>query len=604
VSRFVRALVALSATTSLLAGCGGGGSKAVPTTPTPSPTPTSASTAAYTCPTNDSTLAVGRSGARVAGDATRKAVRSRTRLASTATSGLLAVTYASATVQRSATSIAQRETAAGASLVRELTFTHTNKVIHVVSVPAAQVATVEATLKQQPGVVSVAPTGARRRPTSVQAPTWTTDPYFDGFYSTQNLAEQGTAYPTTYEILPYAESANVPGQWDMHAIQLEKAFSYASTSGAVNGSGVSSAGAVGLPSVKIAVIDTGEDPNHPELSSKIAYQRCYISGPNSPYPQSTSDFETDPDGHGTDVAGIAAADTNNALGFTGAGGNVVIYGYRVYPTPDDTCVSDSTADDQCDASTTDIASAIDDAVTQHVNVITMSLGGGSCNAGVDDDPTEGAAVAEAVAANIVVVAAAGNSYGPPTEAPGCDTGVLAVGATSLADGVANPNGTGSTLGAAGAPVEYVASYTDYGTNDTLNNPSSWGIVAPGGDPSSDADNDDWHWIENIWTTTPYMSSASDENFEGECAADYGGGSSTIDCRTLIAGTSMATPHVAGVAALILSATGGLSSPYQSPTAMRTLLCDTADDVSDPNQGCGRVYVYHAMAVALHDPTPP
>ena len=600
--RYVRALIASLATASLLAGCGGGGgSHTVPptATPTPTATPVGSNAAAYACPTNDQTLAVGRSSGRVVGDATRKSVRSRTRVASTASTGLLAVTYASATVQRNATSIAQRETAAGANLVRSLTFTHTNKVIHVVAVPAAQVATAEAALKQQPGVVSVTPTGARRRPTTVTNPYWTNDPYFQGFTSAQNTAESNPN-PATYEVLPYAESYNstlgtsVPGQWDMHVIGLGSAFEYSQSA---NGSGLAAnPNALGSSSVKIAVIDTGEDPNHPELASKITYQKCYISEAAAPYTQSTSDFETDPDGHGTDVAGIAAGATSNSLGFASAGGNVVIYGYRVYPEPDDTCET-ATPDDQCDASTTDIASAIDDAVTQHVNVITMSLGGGSCNAGVDDDPTEGAAVAEAVAANIVVVAAAGNSYGPPTEAPGCDTGVLAVGATSPDDG--QLNGSSHAGGTSTTPVEYVATYTDYGTNDTLHSPASWGIVAPGGDPNGDTDADYLHWIENIWTTTPYMSSTSDDTFEGECASDYGT-TSTIDCRTLIAGTSMATPHVAGAAALILS----VNAAYQSPTAMRQLLCQTADTINDPNQGCGRLNVYRAMATALSDPTPP
>jgi subtilisin family serine protease len=569
-------------------------------TPVPSPTPTATpDAAAYICPTNDQTLAVGR-GITSRGEGPRRFVRSRDRGTPASATNLLAVTYAASTVQRGAASIAQRETATGASLVRELTLSHLGHVLHVLSVPAGRVASVEASLRAQPGVLSVAPTGARRRTTTVTAPHWTNDPYFAGFTATQNAAASNPA-PSTYETLPYAESAVVPGQWDMHAISLGYAFEYSQPG---NGSGITNANALGSASVKIAVIDTGEDPNHPELSSKVAYQKCYISGPNPPYTQSSSDFETDPMGHGTDVSGIAAADTNNSLGFTGAGGNVVIYGYRVFPTPDDTCVSDS-GDDQCDASTTDIASAIDDAVTQHVNVISMSLGGGSCTNGVDDDPTEGAAVAEAIAANVVVVAAAGNSYGPPVEAPACDTGVIAVGATSLADGAANPNGTGNSLGTPTVPVEYVASYTDYGLagTDTLHNPSSWGIVAPGGDPSSDTDNDDLHWIENIWTSTPYMSSSNDTSFEGECTDDYPTSSGTtppLDCRTLIAGTSMATPHVAGAAALILS----VNAAYQSPTAMRQLLCQTADTINDANQGCGRLNVYRAMATALADPVLP
>jgi subtilisin family serine protease len=153
----------------------------------------------------------------------------------------------------------------------------------------------------------------------------------------------------------------------------------------------------------------------------------------------------------------------------------------------------------------------------------------------------------------------------------------------------------------------VTTYTQYGSVNTVRSAGSWGIVAPGGDPSSDNDSDDLHWIEDIWTTAPFQSSPSDFTFAGSCLDDYPNGSSSstpVDCRTLIAGTSMATPHVAGAAALILSATGGSSSPYQSASAMRTLLCSTADNIGSAHQGCGRLNVYTAMATALSDLTPP
>jgi subtilisin family serine protease len=558
-------------------------------------------TAAFTCPTNDQTQSVARSNPLAGSDAVHRAtgLRANRKSANSAT-GLLAVTYSSGAVSGSrATAAASSEQSAGASMVHQLAFARTGKVIHVVSVPAAQMSTAAATLRSQAGVESVATTGLRRYSTAITTPFFPNDPYFNGFTASQNT-NAGNPAPITRHVTPYSESSIVPGQWDMHAIGLESAMAY---SQAGNGSTVAvNPGALGSSSVKIAIIDTGEDPNHPELASKIAYQKCFITNAAGTA-QSTSNFETDPLGHGTDVAGIAAAATNNNLGFAAAGGDAEIYAYRVFPTPDDNCANESTNDVQCSSSTADIADAINDAVAQHVNVISMSLGGEDCSSpGVDSDPVEGAAVANAIAAGIIVVAASGNSGGAGVGTPACDSGVIAVGATSLADGT--PNGSGNSLGTATTPVEYVATYSQFGSVNAIRSSTSWGIVAPGGDPSGAAsDNDDLHWIENIWTTTPYQLTTSDNNFTGECAPDYAS-TSQNDCRTLIAGTSMATPHVAGAAALILSATGGSSSQYQSSSAMMTLLCSTADNINSSIQGCGRLNVYNAMAKALMDPNPP
>jgi subtilisin family serine protease len=417
---------------------------------------------------------------------------------------------------------------------------------------------------------------------SVNGPYITNDPFFKGL---------GTG-------APLYETSTTEGQWGAHVTRLEYAFAY-SQSG--NGSGITNAGAFGSSAVKIAIIDTGEDPTHPELTSKIGYQKCFITNPDGS--QSISNFETDPTGHGTAVSGVAAADTGNALGFTGAGGAASIYAYRVFPTPDDNCVSDTSTDDQCTSDSGDIVSAIGDAEAQKVNVINLSLGGGSCaSAGVDPDPAEGNAVADAIAAGIVVVAASGNdsNAGSPAapESPACDSGVIAVGATGLSDG--QTNSTGNTSGSASNPKEYVASYSNAGSpGAAVNSANAWGIVAPGGDAASATDDDFLHWIDTIWTSTPYQSSSSDLDFAGECIPDVGT-TGTTDCRTLIDGTSLASPDVAGTAALIIAA----NSSYQSATKMKQLLCATADDIGDANEGCGRLDVYRAMSVAVGDSSEP
>ncbi len=595
----------------LLAACGGGGGggstppvvpTAVPTktaTPGPTSTPT-LNPQAFICPSTGAPNSAVRLASSGRGEATTRRVYKRAPL-SAAKPGttLLAVTYNRATATSNARLIAGRETAAGANLVQTYDYPGQNIALRVVSVPTAQVQQAESSLRAQAGVQSIAATGERRYRNST-GPVWTNDPYFQGFL-------------TFNKVLPFAQNQNIPGQWDMHVIGLEHAYGYS-----VAGTGyTANAAALGSSSIKIAIIDTGEDASHPELASKIVGQKCFVTN-DAGTTQSTGNFATDQDGHGTDVAGIAADAINNSLGFSGAGGNSAIFAYRVFPTPDDTCANEATSDDQCSSATQDIASAINDAVAQHVNVISMSIGGGSCDSsGNDSDPVEGAAVANAIKNNVIVVAASGNSGPTPVglTAPGCDTGVIAVGATSLDDG--SPTGTtdtgtySSSLTSAASvnnPVEYVASYSQYGGAAAVRSATAWGIVAPGGDPAnaeSSGTANDLHWIENIWTSTPFIGFPGDTNFTGNCTNDYpntGSLSTNPDCRTLIAGTSMATPHVAGAAALILA----VNASYQNPALMKQLLCQTADNISDSHQGCGRLNVYNAMAVAIGDtakPTP-
>jgi serine protease len=276
----------------------------------------------------------------------------------------------------------------------------------------------------------------------------------------------------------------------------------------------------------------------------------------------------DNDGHGTDVAGIAAATGNNAFGFTGVAYNSPLMIFRVFPDPPSGGCPPTSTSNQCTASGTDVGKAITDAVTAGAKVINLSLGGSG------PDSAEDAAVFNAIAAGVVVVAASGNEGIATLDFPARDSGVIAVGASSIDDSVPS------------APVESVAGYSNYNAT----NASSWGIVAPGGDPSNGNDADDLHWIENIYTSTavPAGSFCSSPDFANE----------TGNCRVLIAGTSMATPHVTGAVALMLSVNSGLT-----PLTIKTTLCSTARAINNTKQGCGRLDVYRAVAAAVNDPTP-
>ncbi len=604
-----RRLLALAALAALVSACSGGGSSPkVTATPVSSPTATSSSSPttgsgggggtsdAYTCPTSDTDAASASSGRGAASLAGARRMPNVGPRAVAITPGRLAVTYSLSALTTSRAALVSRESSFGTRLIREFDHTHLGTATRLLSVSPQSMASVEASLRAQPGVQSVAVAGYRRSPQTITKAYFTNDPYFTGFAHpiADPYSGSSTVPPATYEVGPYEEGPSVPGQWNMHVIGLEDAFAYSQEN---NGSTVVNGKAIGSSSVKIAVIDIGEDATHPELRSKIAYQKCFITNANNV--QSTSNYTTDEDGHGTDVSGIAAAASNNALGFVGSGGLATIYAYRIGPTPDDNCLNDATAekDPQCNIDTSDIASAIEDAVAQNVDVINLSIGGDAngsntgCPNGQDSDTVEGAAIADAIAANIVVVAAAGNNgtSGVGVEAPGCDPGVIAAGATSLADG--QSTGTSTASGSASSPNEYVAAYSDYGNpSASVRNANAWGIVAPGGDPSSDNDLDYLHWIADIVTTTPF-----DSSFAGSCA-DYPSSNDNGDCQTLFAGTSMASPTVAGAAALIIA----VNSSYKSPTKMKQLLCSTADDIGDSKEGCGRLNVYRAMATAVGD----
>ncbi len=560
----ILALPALAALT--LSACGGGGGGggyySGGGNGNPAPQPTASSQPGFTCPASDTTFGVGRD----TSSSVRRSVQASRVAVPAASNTLLAVTYKTATITHPVTAIDARIAAAGARFIKQTTFARIGRATRVLAVNPSDLATAQALLRSQPGVIDASPV-RRLRPLTTTA-YLTNDPYFKG---------------QTGATAPLYQTSSTYGQWDMHVIGLEHAFAY---SQAGNGSGITNAGALGSTNVKLAIIDTGEDMTQPDLSGDhVIRTQCYLTDDNGT--QSVSAFVTDPQGHGTDVTGIAAADTGNGYGFAGAGGNVSLLLYRVFPTPDDNCTSTSSTDSRCGATDVDVADAIDDAVSYGANVINLSLGiGQNCTGGQDPDTTEGSAIANAIANNVVVVAASGNQGGSGVEAPACDPGVIAVGASAYNDG--QPNGSGFT----GPGTEYVPSYSQYGSSNVAKSTSSWGLVAPGGDATGSTDPDNLHWIDNVWTSTPY-----DANFAGDCSTDVFG--ETGDCQALLNGTSMATAHVAGAAALVLSVSG-TSGAYATPAAMFRLLCTTADNIGDPHEGCGRLNVYRAVATAVGD----
>jgi len=215
--------------------------------------------------------------------------------------------------------------------------------------------------------------------------------------------------------------------------------------------------------VKVAVIDTGIDPTHPDLAGQVAGGFNALSG-------AKADAWQDDQGHGTHVAGTIAA-KRDGQGVVGVAPKARLYAVKVL-------------DKDGNGNYSDVIAGIEWAVSRGVKVANMSLG-----ADEGSEPLH-RAVKAALKAGMTIVAAAGNSGGT-VGFPGSYVETIAIGASDIKDQVAD-------FSSRGAEVDF---------------------IAPGVDVLSDK---------------------------------MGGGTVSLS------GTSMATPHMTGLAALAIGA--GASSP--------------------------------------------
>jgi subtilisin family serine protease len=163
----------------------------------------------------------------------------------------------------------------------------------------------------------------------------------------------------------------------------------------------------------LAILDSGVDFSHPDLQGRLVQGYDFVNNDSDP----SDDF-----GHGTMVAGIAAAQTNNGRGVAGATWQGTIMPVKVL-------------DSHGSATDFDIAAGIHYAVDHGASVINMSLGG----PGASDTLQQ--AVDYATSHNVVVVAAAGNDGGTADASvphyPAACHGVIAVAATDASGHLAD-----------------------------------------------------------------------------------------------------------------------------------------------------------------------
>ena len=243
----------------------------------------------------------------------------------------------------------------------------------------------------------------------------------------------------------------------------------------------------GSPTVIIAVIDTGVDYNHEDLKTNIITSNDYDFVNNDPYAM-------DDNGHGTHVAGIIAAVSNNGIGITGLTWNCKILPIKVLD-------GDGNGDDF------NIAKGIQYAADNGAKIINMSFGD------TNYPPVASIVISTtcqyAYEKGCILIAASGNGYDTNND-----------GYPDRFDCVSYPAGLDTVI-AVGAcdNTDNRASYSNYGIN--------LDIVAPGGSGRNGTG-------ENILSTIPGNKYAEE------------------------AGTSMAAPFVSGVVGLILSRNPNMS----------------------------------------------
>lgn len=235
----------------------------------------------------------------------------------------------------------------------------------------------------------------------------------------------------------------------------------------------------GSPDVKVAVVDTGVDHQHPDFGGRVAKGYDFINN---------DDDAMDDHYHGTHCAGSIAAGIGNG-GVVGVAPNVSMVAVKV--------LSKSGS-----GSYAGVANGIIYAADSGAQIISMSLGGPSSSAVIDD------AVKHAISKGALVVAAMGNDNSERPSYPAAAPGVMAVGSTMVGD--------------------KRSSFSNFGKHIS--------VGAPGSD---------------ILSTVP------------------GGKYKSLS------GTSMATPHTAGLCALVKS-----RFPEFTADQIRAQVEKTSDDVGE------------------------
>ncbi len=309
----------------------------------------------------------------------------------------------------------------------------------------------------------------------------------------------------------------------------------------------------GDPSVVVAVVDTGILANHPDIAGQLVDGYDFVRDPASAIDGDGIDSDPQDPGdslgggsdsfHGTHVSGTVAAHGNNLRGVAG-----VAYDSRVMPLRALGAGGGGTSYD-VDQAVRFAAGLPNDSGTlppQPADIINLSLGGAPFSQATQN------LYDQVRAAGILVVAAAGNQASTAPGYPASYAGVISVSAVDAQRRLASYSNTGSAID----------------------------VAAPGGNSSVDLNGDGYP--DGVLSTGGTLS-------DGNVRFVY----------SFLNGTSMATPHVAGVLALMKSV-----NPNLTPADVDALLAAGAlsDDLGAPGRdnqfGNGIINAQRSVLAAL------
>ncbi len=319
-------------------------------------------------------------------------------------------------------------------------------------------------------------------------------------------------------------------QWNMKTIDADKAWE--KTNGNKN--------------LIVAVIDSGVDPEHPDLKENLLPLIDILDsvGESDIYSDSkiTIDFKgKDGNGHGTHVSGIIAASFNNATGVAGLAGNV-----KILPIKAATLIGVTSA--------AILTKSITTALDNGARVINMSIGGNreAATQSLID------AVNLAIQKGVLIVAATGN------ESDRSNGVIKQIGAPAIYSGVLSVSALTS--------LDKVANYSNGGPEVEISAPGGSGRQGEG---------------ERIYSTWPTYNTY--RFYKSGVSGSY----------AYLSGTSMACPHVTGTVALLWSIYPNLTAQQ-----IRVRILSTTSDVNskgfDNSTGYGKLNTNKALILDSHD----